>query len=136
MIVGLGSDIVDIRRIEKMLLRFGEKFEKRVFSNGEQARARRRGNAGRNNTMASTYAKRFAAKEAFSKAVGTGFSHGVFMRDIEVVNLPSGQPTLQLTGNAQKAMMRLIPEGHTPSIQITLTDEYPHAQALVIISAI
>lgn len=136
MIVGLGSDIVDIRRIEKMLSRFGEKFEKRVFSVGEQSRARRRGNAGRNNNMASTYAKRFAAKEAFSKAVGTGFSRGVFMRDIEVVNLPSGQPTLKLTGNAQKAMLRLIPPQKTPSIQITLTDEYPTAQALVIISAI
>ena len=135
MIVGMGSDLVDIRRIEKALARFGEKFEQRVFTAGEIAKARSR-TGGARNSMAATYAKRFAAKEAFSKAVGTGFNFGVFMRDIEVVNLPTGQPTLQLTGGAAQALARLIPSGMQPRIHLTLTDEYPLAQAYVLIEAV
>lgn len=136
MIVGMGNDIVDIRRVETLLARFGEKFETRVFSRAEQEKARKRGQGRRHQSMASTYAKRFAAKEAFSKAVGTGFSHGVFMRDIEVINLPSGQPSLALHGAAEKAMLRLIPHGKTAHILITLTDEYPYAAAHVLIQAL
>jgi holo-[acyl-carrier protein] synthase len=135
MIVGLGSDMVDIRRIEQALARFGEKFERRVFTDAERAKADGRKGA-RHNSKAATLAKRFAAKEAFSKAVGTGFSHGVFMRDIEVVNLPTGQPTLRLAGNAAKAAARLIPDGKLLAIHLTLTDEYPLAKAMVIIDAV
>ncbi len=134
MIVGTGSDHVDIRRIEQSLARFGAKFEQRVFTAREQAKAHSRKGGARNGT-ASTYAKRFAAKEAFSKAVGTGFNFGVFMRDIEVVNLPTGQPTLMLTNGALKAMQRLIPEGMQPHLHLTLTDEYPMASAHLIIEA-
>lgn len=135
MIVGIGSDLVDIRRIEQALGRFGAKFEGRVFTEGEQAKARSR-SGGPRNGVASTYAKRFAAKEAFSKAVGTGFNFGVFMRDIEVVNLPTGQPTLSVTGGAAKALARLIPEGKNARLHLTLTDEYPIASAYLIIEAI
>lgn len=134
MIIGLGSDLVDIRRIEQALSRFGEKFEQRVFTQGEQTKARSR-KGGARNGVASTYAKRFAAKEAFSKAVGTGFNFGVFMRDIEVVNLPTGQPTLRVTGGAHNALMRLVPEGAQPVMHLTLTDEYPMASAYLIIEA-
>lgn len=134
MIVGIGSDLVDIRRIEQALARFGAKFEERVFTEKERTKAWRR-KEGAHNSMASTYAKRFAAKEAFSKAVGTGFNAGVFMRDIEVVNLPSGLPTLHVTNGALKAMMRLIPEGKEAIMHLTLTDEYPTAAAYLIIEA-
>ena len=134
MIVGMGSDIVDIRRIEEALERFGERFTQRVFTEGERAKAERR-KGGAHNSRASTYAKRFAAKEAFSKAVGTGFNFGVYMRDIEVVNLPTGQPTLKLHGNAAKAVERLVPSGMKAHVHLTLTDEYPIAQAQVVIEA-
>ncbi len=131
MIVGLGSDLCNIERIQSSLDRFGVRFERRVFTDIERARAARRPF-----TAAGTYAKRFAAKEAFSKAVGTGFRRGVFMKDIGVVNAPSGAPTLALTGGAQLALERMIPDGMTAYIHLTLTDDHPWAQALVIIEAL
>ena len=131
MIVGLGSDLCNIERIQKSLDRFGERFEQRVFTDLERAKA-----AKRPFTRAGTYAKRFAAKEAFSKAVGTGFKRGVFMKDIGVVNAPSGKPTLKLAGGAQAALDALIPAGHKAEIHLTLTDDHPWAQAFVIIEAI
>jgi holo-[acyl-carrier protein] synthase len=127
--IGIGSDLCDIRRIEKSLARFGERFIQRVFPPVEQAKARRRPE------LAPTLAKRFAAKEACSKALGTGFSRGVFLRDIGVVNLRSGQPTLALTGGALEQLNRMLPEGHAAVIHLTMTDEYPLAQAVVIIEA-
>ena len=130
MIIGIGSDLCDIRRIEKSLERFGDRFLNRVFTDVEQAKAERRPF-----TRAGTLAKRFAAKEAFSKAVGTGFKQGVFMKDIEVVNLASGQPTLHLTGGARARLDALAPDGHAIDIHLTLTDEYPWAQAFVIRAA-
>jgi holo-[acyl-carrier protein] synthase len=130
LIIGIGNDLCDIRRIEKSLERFGDRFVRRVFTDVEQAKA-----AKRPFTRAGTLAKRFAAKEAFSKAVGTGFRRGVFMKDIGVVNLPSGQPTLQLTGGAKARLDALAPEGHAIDIHLTLTDEYPWAQAIVILTA-
>jgi holo-[acyl-carrier protein] synthase len=130
MIIGIGSDICDIRRIEQSLERFGERFLNRVFTDVEKAKAGRRPF-----TRAGTLAKRFAAKEAFSKAVGTGFKRGVFMKDIGVVNLPSGQPTLQLAGGAKARLDALAPDGHAIDIHLTLTDEYPWAQAFVILAA-
>jgi holo-[acyl-carrier protein] synthase len=129
MIIGIGSDLCDTRRIEKSLARFGERFIQRVFTPVEQAKARRRPE------LAPTLAKRFAAKEACSKALGTGFSRGVFLRDIGVVNLRSGQPTLALTGGALEQLNRMLPEGHAAVIHLTMTDEYPLAQAVVIIEA-
>ena len=129
-IIGVGNDLCDIRRIENSLQRFGDRFVARVFTDIEQAKA-----AKRPYTRAGTLAKRFAAKEAFSKAVGTGFKRGVFMKDIGVVNLPSGQPTLQLTGGAKARLDALAPEGHAVDIHLTLTDEYPLAQAIVILVA-
>jgi len=135
MIIGLGSDLCDIRRIEEALRKFGPRFERRVFTSAEQAKAHaRRGNTARNG-LASTYAKRFAAKEAMGKALGTGVGAGggIFWRDIEVVNLPGGKPTIRLWGNAMHALNRLTPEGHEAHIHVTLTDEYPLAQAFVII---
>jgi holo-[acyl-carrier protein] synthase len=129
MILGIGSDLCDIRRIEKSLARFGERFIQRVFTPVEQAKARRRP------ALAPTLAKRFAAKEACSKALGTGFSRGVFLRDIGVVNLRSGQPTLALTGGALVQLTSMLPEGHEAVIHLTMTDEYPLAQAFVIIEA-
>lgn len=131
MIVGLGSDLCNIDRIEKSLARFGARFEQRVFTEVERAKAARRPF-----TRAGTYAKRFAAKEAFSKAVGTGFKRGVFMKDIGVVNAPSGAPTLALSGGAKAALDALIPAGHTAHIHVTLTDDHPWAQAFVIIEAL
>ena len=131
MIVGLGSDLCNIDRIQNSLDRFGERFLARVFTDTERAKAERRPF-----TRAGTYAKRFAAKEAFSKAVGTGFKQGVFMRDIGVVNLPSGQPTLHLTGGAKERLDLLIPAGHVPIIHLTMTDDHPFAMAVVIISAL
>ena len=130
MILGIGSDICDIRRIENSLERFGERFLNRVFTDIEKEKASRRPY-----TRAGTLAKRFAAKEAFSKAVGTGFKRGVFMKDIGVVNLASGQPTLQLTGGAKARLDSLAPEGHALDIHLTLTDEYPWAQAFVMLVA-
>ena len=131
MIVGLGSDLCSIERIQSSLDRFGERFERRVFTEVERAKAARRPF-----TRAETYAKRFAAKEAFSKAVGTGFKRGVFMKDIGVVNARSGAPTLALAGGAQAALDVLIPEGYEPRIHLTLTDDHPWAQAFVIIEAL
>ncbi|MEQ5787064.1 holo-ACP synthase [Erythrobacter sp. NFXS35] len=131
MIIGLGSDLCNIERIENSLARFGERFENRVFTATEIAKARRRPF-----TTAGTYAKRFAAKEAFSKAVGTGFRRGVFMKDIGVVNAPSGAPTLALTGGAALRLEEMIPAGHEARIHLTLTDDHPWAQAFVIIEAI
>lgn len=138
MILGIGSDICDIRRIEKSLARFGEAFEKRVFTAGEQAKARRRAGGGNRNGMASTYAKRFAAKEALGKALGTGVGAGggIYWRDIEVVNLPSGKPTVALSGGAQKALEYLTPKNHHAVIHLSLVDEYPLAQAFVVIEAV
>ena len=131
MIIGIGSDLCNIERIQKSLDRFGDKFERRVFTEVERAKAARRPL-----TRAGTYAKRFAAKEAFSKAVGTGFKRGVFMKDIGVVNKASGEPTLALTGGAKRRLDEMIPEGHAAMIHLTLTDDHPFAQAFVIITAI
>ncbi|MFZ4541450.1 MAG: holo-ACP synthase [Rickettsiales bacterium] len=138
MILGIGSDICDITRIEKSLARFGEAFENRVFTLGERAKARRRAGGGNRNGSASTYAKRFAAKEALGKALGTGVGAGggIYWRNIEVVNLPSGKPTLKLTGGALAALNHLTPAGHKAIIHVSLVDEYPTAQAFVILEAI
>ena len=138
MILGIGSDICDITRIEKSLTRFGAVFENRVFTEEEQAKARRRSGGGKRNGTASTYAKRFAAKEALGKALGTGVGAGggIYWRDIEVVNLPSGKPTLKLNGGAKAALDYLTPEGHKAVIHLSLVDEYPMAQAFVIIEAL
>lgn len=130
MIIGLGSDLIDIRRIEKTLTRFGDRFVQRVFTEIEQKKSDRRAQ------RAASYAKRFAAKEACSKALGTGFSRGVFMKDMGVVNLPSGAPTMALTGGAAARLHALIPEGHRGVIHVTLTDDYPLAQAFVVIEAL
>jgi holo-[acyl-carrier protein] synthase len=130
MILGLGSDLVDIRRIEKVLERHGDRFIQRIFTPVEVAKAERRA------TRIDTYAKRFAAKEACSKALGTGFRHGVFFRDMGVVNLPSGRPTMKLTGGALNRLNEITPKGYEARIDISLTDEYPLAQAIVIISAV
>jgi len=129
-IIGMGSDLIDIRRIEKSLERFGERFTQRCFTEIEQAKSDRRRN------RAASYAKRFAAKEACSKALGTGLAQGVFWKDMGVVNLPSGKPTMHLTGGAAEALDRLLPAGHRASIHLTITDEYPLAQAFVIIEAL
>jgi holo-[acyl-carrier protein] synthase len=130
MIIGHGSDLCDIRRVEASLARFGERFTERLFSPGERARADRRDHA-----RASSYAKRFAAKEACAKALGTGFRRGVFFSDMWVVNLPSGQPTMELHGGALARLQEITPAGHVISIALSLTDEYPYAFASVIISA-
>jgi len=130
MIIGLGSDLIDIRRIEQTLERFGPRFINRVFTDLEQKKSERRA------ARAATYAKRFAAKEACAKALGTGLKNGVFWRDMGVVNLPSGQPTLKLTGGAAKRLAEITPQGMTAQISLTLTDDYPLAQAIVIISAV
>ena len=131
MIIGLGSDLCNIERIAKSLARFGPRFEQRVFTDVERARAERRPF-----TKAGTLAKRFAAKEAFSKAVGTGFRAGVFMRDIGVVNARSGQPTLALTGGAKARLDLMTPAGHAARVHLTMTDDHPWAQAFVIIEAV
>ena len=131
MIIGLGSDLCNIERIQSSLDRFGDRFVQRVFTPVEQAKAEKRPF-----TRAGTLAKRFAAKEAFSKAVGTGFSRGVFMRDIGVVNAPSGAPTLHLIGGAKARLDAMTPEGHVASVHLTMTDDHPWAQAFVIIEAL
>ena len=130
MILGLGNDIVDIRRIEKTLERFGDRFIQRIFTEIEQKKSEGR------TARAASYAKRFAAKEACSKALGTGFRQGVFWRDLGVVNEPSGRPTLQLTGDARRHLDHLTPAGFYAQIHLTITDDYPYAQAVVIISAV
>jgi holo-[acyl-carrier protein] synthase len=130
MIISIGSDLCNIERIANSLERWGERFENRVFTEVERAKAARRPY-----TRAGTYAKRFAAKEAFSKAVGTGFKAGVFMKDIGVVNAPSGAPTLKLTGGAASRLAAITPAGHEAVIHLTLTDDHPWAQAFVVIEA-
>jgi holo-[acyl-carrier protein] synthase len=130
MILGIGSDLVDIRRIERTVERHGERFLTRIFTDTERARAERRVN------RVETYAKRFAAKEACAKALGTGFRRGVFWRDMGVVNLPSGRPTMLLTGGALRRLKEITPEGCDARIDVTITDEGPMAQALVVISAV
>ncbi len=130
MIIGLGNDLIDIRRIEKTLERFGERFLDRVFTDVERRRSDRR-----QLTRAASYAKRFAAKEACSKALGTGLRQGVFWRDMGVINLASGRPTLHLTGGARQRLIQLTPSGMDARIDLTLTDDFPLAQAIVIISA-
>ncbi len=131
MIIGIGSDLCNIERIQNSLDRFGERFMNRVFTETERAKAEKRPF-----TRAGTYAKRFAAKEAYSKAVGTGFKRGVFMKDIGVANLPSGAPTLVLTGGARERLDALIPPGHAARIHLTMTDDHPFAMAVVIIEAV
>ncbi|WP_066799328.1 holo-ACP synthase [Sphingomonas soli] len=131
MIIGTGSDLCNIERIQNSLDRFGTRFEQRIFTEVELAKAARRPH-----TKAGTLAKRFAAKEAYSKAVGTGFKAGVFMKDIGVVNSPSGAPTLALTGGAKARLDALIPEGHVAKLHLTLTDDHPWAFAMVIIEAV
>src|SRR5213593_542190 len=130
MILGIGSDMVDVRRIEAVIARHGERFLARVFTATERARAERRAN------RVETYAKRFAAKEACAKALGTGMRRGVFWRDMGVVNLPSGRPTMQLAGGALRHLQEITPPGCEPRIDLTISDEGPLAQALVVISAV
>lgn len=130
MIVGIGSDLIDIRRIEKALDRFGDRFIQRIFTETEIVKSERRAN------RAASYAKRFAAKEACSKALGTGFRKGVFWRDLGVVNLPGGKPTMRLTGGAARRLTELLPPGMAAQIDVTITDDHPLAQAIVVISAV
>ena len=129
MILGIGTDLVDIRRIEQAITRHGDRFINRIYTEVERARAERKAN------RIDTFAKRFAAKEACAKALGTGFRNGVFFRDMGVVNLSSGKPTLRLTGGALKRLEAITPAGFEPRIDLALTDEYPLAQAFVVISA-
>ena len=135
MILGLGNDIIDIRRIERSLERYGDRFLQRIFTTVEQSRSERRSD-GRHQPRAASYAKRFAAKEACAKALGTGLRRGVFWRDMGVVNLPSGQPTLRLSGGALARLRAITPIGMSPLIHLSMTDDYPWAQAIVIISAV
>src|SRR5216117_1429384 len=130
MIIGIGSDLCDARRIERAIERHGERFLARIFTDTERTRAERRAN------RVETYAKRFAAKEACAKALGTGLRAGVFWRDMGVVNLPSGQPTMKLTKGAAKRLADITPKGMTAHINLTITDDYPLAQAIVIITAV
>jgi holo-[acyl-carrier protein] synthase len=130
MILGIGNDIIDARRVGKVIERHGERFLSRVFTEVERAKAERRKN------RVETYAKRFAAKEACAKALGTGIRQGVWWRDMGVINLPSGKPTMRLTGGALKRLESLTPTGHSAQIDLTITDDGPMAQAIVIISAV
>ena len=130
MIIGIGNDIIDIRRVEKTLERFGTRFTDRIFTEIEREKSDRR------RMRAASYAKRFAAKEACSKALGTGLRRGVFWRDMGVVNLRGGQPTMKLTGGAHQRLLEIVPEGMDPVIHLTITDDHPLAQAIVIISAV
>src|SRR4051812_37794161 len=134
MIIGIGSDLIDIRRVAKVIERHGDRFLDRIFTEAERARAARRAKNG--NMVVATYAKRFAAKEACSKALGTGIRQGVWWRDMGVINLPGGRPTMQLTGRARARLDALTPPGHEARIDLTITDEWPKAQAIVIISAV
>ena len=129
MILGIGSDLCDIRRIERSLARFGTRFTHRIFTAGERARSERRA------ASAASYARRFAAKEACAKALGTGLRAGVFWRDMEVVNLPSGRPTMRLTGGALERLNSMVPPGHEAVVHVSLTDDPPLAQAFVVIEA-
>jgi holo-[acyl-carrier protein] synthase len=129
MIIGMGSDLIDIRRIEKTLERHGERFTQRCFTEVERTKSDRRRN------RAASYAKRFAAKEACSKALGTGLAQGVFWKDMGVVNLPGGKPTMALTGGASAILASLMPAGHEAVVHVTITDEFPYAQAFVVIEA-
>ncbi len=129
MIIGIGNDIIDIRRVEKVIERHGERFIERIFTPIEIRKSERR------KLRAASYAKRFAAKEACAKALGTGMSAGVFWRDMGVVNLPSGKPTMALTGGADRRLKALLPPGHQAQIHLTITDDFPMAQAFVIIEA-
>jgi holo-[acyl-carrier protein] synthase len=129
MIIGIGNDVIDIERIEQTLQRYGDRFVQRLFTEVEQAKSDRRAN------RAASYAKRFAAKEACSKALGTGLRRGVFWRDMGVVNLPTGQPTMKLTGGAARRLAEITPRGMVARIHLTITDDHPTAQAIVIISA-
>lgn len=130
MILGLGSDLVDIRRVEKTLARFGARFTHRIFTEGERTKSERRAQ------RAASYARRFAAKEACSKALGTGFRQSVFWRDMEVVNLPGGKPTMKLTGGAAARLAKMVPRGMRAQIDVSLTDDPPIASAIVIITAV
>ncbi len=130
MVIGLGNDLIDIRRIEKTLERFGARFINRLFTEKEQARSERKHN------RAASYAKRFAAKEACSKALGTGFRKGVYWRDMGVSNLSSGKPTMELTGGALLRLQEITPKGCSAQIDLTLTDDFPLAQAIVLITAV
>jgi holo-[acyl-carrier protein] synthase len=130
MIIGIGNDTIDIRRVQKVIDRHGARFTERIFTETEQKKCDRR------RLRAASYAKRFAAKEACAKALGTGMSRGVFWRDMGVVNLPGGQPTMQLTGGAAKRLASLTPAGHRPVIHVTITDDFPMAQAFVLIEAV
>lgn len=130
MIIGIGNDLIDIQRIEKTLERFGERFINRLYTDIEQKKSERR------MQRAASYAKRFAAKEACSKALGTGLRQGVFWRDMGVINLPSGKPTMQLTNGALARLEKITPEGMQAQIDLTITDDFPLAQAIVIISAV
>ena len=134
MIIGIGSDLIDIRRVAKVIERHGDRFIHRIFTEAERARASRRGK--NENLVIATYAKRFAAKEACSKALGTGIRRGVWWRDMGVVNLPGGRPTMQLTGGALERLKALTPEGLEARIDLSITDDWPLAQAFVIISAV
>jgi holo-[acyl-carrier protein] synthase len=134
MILGLGNDLIDIRRIDKSIAKYGERFLNRVYTDIERAKSDRR--AGTPVGRAASYAKRFAAKEACAKALGTGLNHGVFWRDMGVVNLSGGKPTMALTGGALKRLEKLTPPGHRAQIDLTITDDFPLAQAIVIISAV
>jgi holo-[acyl-carrier protein] synthase len=129
-IIGLGNDLIDIRRVEKSIARFGDRFLNRIFTDLERAKSDKR------NQRAASYAKRFAAKEACSKALGTGLRRGVFWRDMGVVNLPGGKPTMKLTGGALKRLQQITPPGHDALIELTITDDFPLAQAIVIIQAV
>ena len=130
MILGIGNDLIDIRRIEKTLERFGERFINRLYTDMEQKKSERR------HQRAASYAKRFAAKEACSKDLGTGLRQGVFWRDMGVINMPSGKPTMQLTNGALARLEKMTPEGMSAQIDLTITDDFPLAQAIVIISAV
>ena len=130
MILGLGNDVIDIRRIEDTLTRFGPRFIDRIFTDVEIAKSEKRAQ------RAASYAKRFAAKEACSKALGTGFRNGVFWKDMGVVNEPSGKPTMVLTGGARAQLETLVPPGHKPRIHLTITDDFPYAHAVVMIEAL
>ncbi len=132
MIIGLGSDLIDIRRIEAVIAKHGDRFLDRIFTPAERAKAEKR----TEKIRAATYAKRFAAKEAASKALGTGFRAGVFWRDLGVVNLSSGQPTLRMTGGAAARLAAITPAGYLSHVALTMTDEYPYAQAMVMISGV
>ena len=129
MILAIGNDLIDIRRVQKTLDKFGDRFIQRIFTTTEQEKSENR------HLRAASYAKRFASKEACSKALGTGLQKGVYWRDMGVTNLPSGKPTMALTGGAQKRLMKITPQGMQAQIDLTITDEFPWAQAIVIISA-